>query len=608
MVNGFFPEDKISEIRERASILEVVSDYVNLKKAGKNYRGLCPFHSEKTPSFMVNEEKQIFHCFGCGEGGDVFTFLMKIGPFTFPQAVEELAKRYGVNLTRREVSKAHKEDLEKRELLFQINKIASEYYHQILTQKKEGEKGRKYLAQRGITPEIIENYRIGYAIEGWNGLVNYLWQKKISLEQACQLGLILARKKVEGTLNKEAWYDVFRNRIIFPIFDLHERVVGFGGRLIGEGEPKYINSSESKIYHKGEILYGLHVAKRYISEKDCVIIVEGYFDLLTLHKFGLKNSVATLGTALTPKHIHLLKRYTKNVILLFDPDQAGVQAALRTLPLFLEEGLGPKVISLPKGEDPDTFIRKGNVGTFEKMLAQALPLMDFYLEGLFKTYDFKSIDGKVKIVEEGMKVIRKIPEKIRRDFYIKALSEKLDLKESTLYEILSSLPKDRNKTSTPLPLPSWTEPFPKVEEMVIRLMVHHPELIPRVAKEGIFQEFENPLLKRLGLTLAELFQKKESLDIAEVLSSVEKEISFRLRQFVFEEIGIQREHLEKTLRDCIHRIQQRKLKREGRELRKRIEEMEKKREGKELDILLTRRQEMAKREKGLPEGHPSLKE
>lgn len=548
---------------------------------------------------MVNEEKQIFHCFGCGEGGDVFTFLMKIGQLTFPQAVEALARRYGVRLARREVSKTQKEEWARREILFRINHMACEYYHHLLTQRKEGEKGRKYLAQRGISEEIIQHYRLGYASERWQGLVEYLLEQKAPLERAWQLGLVFPKKKREDSNQKEGWYDAFRNRIIFPIFDLQQRVVGFGGRLIGEGLPKYINSSESEIYHKGEILYGLPEAKRYISEKDCVIIVEGYFDLLTLHQFGLKNSVATLGTALTQNHLHLLKRYTKHIILLFDPDQAGTQAALRTLPLFLEEGLVPKVISLPQGEDPDTFIRKGNMSTFEKMVVEAPPLMDFSLNRLFRAYDSKSIDGKVKIAEEGMKLIQKIPEKIRRDFYVKILAERLEVNESTLHEIISSLPKDRTGTSVPVSQLPSLEQFPKAEEVLIRLLIHHPELIPVVSKEGILQEFENPLLKRLGLAIEDLYKEKERLDIPELLEGLEKDLSERLRKYVFEETGIERNHLEKVLKDCVQKIHQRKLKREGKELLQRIQEMEKQREAEGLEALLFRRQEMAKRIKNL---------
>ena len=253
MASRFFSEEKVSEIRDRSSLLEVISDYVTLKKTGKHYKGLCPFHSEKTPSFMVNEEKQIFHCFGCGEGGDVFTFLIKVGQFSFPQAVEELARRYGIKLPPKELSSAQKKDLAKRDLLFQINQASSDYYHDLLTRQKEGEGARRYLSQRGIREETIQAYRLGYSLDRWDGLVRHIEEKNLSLEMARELGLVFPKKQ-------EGWYDAFRGRIIFPILDLYQRVVGFGGRVIKEGDPQYLNSPESALYHKGDILYGLHEA------------------------------------------------------------------------------------------------------------------------------------------------------------------------------------------------------------------------------------------------------------------------------------------------------------------------------------------------------------
>jgi DNA primase len=590
LANGFFSEEKVSEIRDRSSILEVVSDYVSLKKTGKNYKGLCPFHSEKTPSFMVNEEKQIFHCFGCGEGGDVFTFLMKVGHFSFPQVVEELARRYGVFLPRRELSQTQKREMARREVLFEINQIASEYFHDHLTRRKEGEVARRYLIQRGINEEIILEHRLGYSLERWDGLIQHLQERKVSLEMARELGLILPKKK-------EGWYDVFRGRIIFPIFDLHNRIVGFGGRVVREGQPKYINSPESIIYHKGEILYGLHVARRYAPEKDCVIIVEGYFDLLTLHQYGLKHSVATLGTALTTQHIRTLKRYTKNMITLFDADPAGVQATLRSLPLFLEEGVAGRTISLPKGEDPDGFLRKGKLEEFEKRAAGAVLLIDFFFERLMKTYDVKSIEDKVKIAEEGVALIHKIPEKIRRDFYMRALAEKLDVKESFLYEMLRSSPKDRPKIEEDLKKRSVERNFPKSEEMVVRLMVHHPELIPLISEEGISKEFESPFLRKMAEGLGGLYQKKGRLDLTQALEGLEEGLRGRLCEFVFQESGWEDGQQEKILKDCIRKIREKRLKRDKMELLKRIKEAEKQKGEKGLEALLMERQAMARREK-----------
>jgi DNA primase len=592
LANGFFSEEKVSEIRDRASILEVVSDYINLKKAGKNYKGLCPFHSEKTPSFMVNEEKQIFHCFGCGAGGDVFTFLMKVGNFAFPQAVEELAKRYGVRLPSRELSPAKKKEMAKREILFQINQITSEYFHDLLYRQREGEEGRRYLSQRGLSEKIIKEHRLGYSLERWDGLVQHLQEKKVSLELAWELGLIFPKKR-------EGWYDAFRGRILFPIFDLHQRVVGFGGRLIREGEPKYLNSPESSIYHKGEILYGLQAAKGYIPGKDCVIIVEGYFDLLTLHQFGLKHSVATLGTALTAQHVRILKRYVKNLITVFDADEAGIQASLRALPLFLEEEVVGKTVLLPEGEDPDEFLRKGNLEDFEERVIHAVPLIDFFFEWLMKTHDIKSIDGKVKVAEEGMALIDKIPNQIRKNFYTKTLAEKLDLPESLLMERLRSSPKDRIKAEEDLKKRSVEKSFPKSEEMVVRLMIHHPELIPAITKEGILREFESPVLQKMAEDLEGLYQKRGRLDLTEALGCFEEDLKERLSEFAFQESDLKAGDREKILKDCIQKIRKKKLKKDEDEILKRIKEAEKQRKGKGLDDLLMERQELTKRGKAL---------
>ncbi len=591
MTNGFLSEEKVSEIRDRSSILEVVSDYVNLKKAGKNYKGLCPFHSEKTPSFMVNEEKQIFHCFGCGAGGDVFTFLMKVGNFSFPQAVEELAKRYGVRLPPRELSPAKKKEMDKREILFQINQMASEYFHDLLSRRREGEEGRRYIFQRGMSEKIIKEHRLGYSLERWDGLVQHLQEKKVSLELARELGLIFPKKR-------EGWYDAFRGRILFPIFDLHQRVVGFGGRLIKEGEPKYLNSPESSLYHKGEILYGLQVAKGYIPKKDCVIIVEGYFDLLTLHQFGLKHSVATLGTALTAQHVHILKRYTKNLITVFDADVAGVQASLRALPLFLEEEVSGKTIILPKDEDPDEFLRKGNLEEFEKRAINAVSLIDFFFERLMKTHDTKSIDGKVKVAEEGMALIDKIPNKIRKNFYTKALAERLDLPESLLMERLRSSSKDRSKGEEDFKKRPVEGSFPKSEEMVVRLMIHHPELIPTITEEGILREFESPVLQKMAENLEGLYQRRRGLDLTEALGCFEEDLKERLCEFAFQESDLEAGDREKILKDCIEKIRKKRLKRDEGEILKRIKEAEKQKGGKGLEALLMERQEMTR--KGRP--------
>jgi len=587
-MSGFLSEEKVSEIRDRANILEVVSDYVSLKKAGKNYRGLCPFHSEKTPSFMVNEAKQMFHCFGCGEGGDVFAFLMKVEHYSFPQAIEQLAKRYGVSLPSREMTPGQKKEMAKKNLLFQINQIASEYYHRLLTQGRDGEEARRYLAQRGIGKEMIEDHRLGYSLDRWDGLVQHLRDKKVSLELAWELGLILPKRS-------EGWYDVFRGRVIFPIFDLHRQVVGFGGRIIQTGQPKYLNSPESAIYHKGETLYGLQVAKGYLSERECAIICEGYFDLLTLHRYGFKNSVATLGTALTTQHIRLLKRYTKNLITVFDSDQAGVQATLRTLPLFLEEDVFGKMVLLPKGEDPDTFLRKGGVKDFEKRVQEAIPLIDFFFDQLMRRYDPKSIEGKVKMAQEGVQLIAKVGDPIRRDFYLKSLAERMEVKESILYDLLRSSPKQRVKVQEEFKRQSMGEKnFPRSEELLVRLMIHHPRFIALISGEGVIMEFESPLLRKIAETLEHLYQRKGRVDPKEALGFFEEDIQKRFCQLVFQDEAFEEDQIEKMVRDCIQKIQERRFKKDRLELLKKIKEAEKK-EGRGLEALLAEHQNLLRR-------------
>jgi len=537
---------------------------------------------------MVNEEKQIFHCFGCGAGGDVFKFLMESAHFSFPQAVEELAKRYGVKLPSQELSPTQKREMAKRDILFQINQTASEYFHDLLVRRKEGEEGRKYLSRRGLTQKIIEEYRLGYSPDRWDGLVHYFREKKVPLEMAGELGLVFPRKR-------EGWYDAYRGRILFPVFDLHQRVVGFGGRKLGEGQPKYLNSPESSIYHKGEILYGLHVAKGYAAEKDCVLLVEGYFDLLALHQHGLNYSVATLGTALTQQHTRTLKRYTKNLITVFDADSAGVQATLRSLPIFLGEEVEGKTITLPRGEDPDEFLRKRSSEAFEKEVAEAVPLIDFYMERLMKTYDVKSIDGKVKIAEEGVALIGKMPQKIRQDFYIKSLAERLDLQASLLYEMLQSPRQDRAKIEKDLKKRSVEKSFPKSEEVVLRLMVHYPEMIRIISQEGVLKEFESPGLQRMAFELEKFYQKKGTLDLGEALGDLEEDLRKKLYEFVFEGGSLEGGDREKILKDCIQKIREKRLKRDEGELLKKIKDAERQQEGKGLEALLVARQDLTRR-------------
>ncbi|MBE7415901.1 MAG: DNA primase, partial [Deltaproteobacteria bacterium] len=336
------PKDKIEEIRERASIVQVVSEYVPLTKRGANHLGLCPFHSEKTPSFTVSEEKKIFYCFGCNATGNVITFLMKKEGLAFPDAVRSLAARYGITISESVRPGAP----DKREAVYSALKAASEYFLAEL-RTSEGARAREYLKGRGLTGELAKSFMIGFAPDRWDGLTGHLKRKGVDTDAALSAGLIVKREKSTGH------YDRFRGRVVFPITDTRGRIIGFGGRTMDDKvQPKYLNSPESPVFRKGETLFGLSQAREAIQKEGSVIVVEGYFDLVALVKHGFNNSVATMGTALTAEHVRLLKGYTASIYCLFDADEAGKKAAIRGLDLFLNEDVACRAVLLDKGKDP----------------------------------------------------------------------------------------------------------------------------------------------------------------------------------------------------------------------------------------------------------------
>ncbi|NVM57965.1 MAG: DNA primase [Desulfobacterales bacterium] len=388
---GFIPEDKIADVRNAANIVDVISEYVALKKAGKNFLGLCPFHAENRPSFTVSQEKQIFHCFGCRQGGNVFTFVMQYHNLSFPEAVRSLAQKYGIEIPTREMSPSQRRKLEEKERLFQLNQEAADYFKGVLLESPLGKRGRDYLTRRQMAAQVIDRFGLGYAPGGWSNLVQYFSGKGVSLNDVEMAGLVIAKKG-------GGYYDRFRGRVIFPICDIHERVVGFGGRSLDDSLPKYLNSPETPVYHKSRTLYGLHVAKERSRQPGSVFTVEGYFDLLALHCHGIKNVVATLGTALTQEHVRILKGYAEQVILVFDSDEAGMKAAERSLPLFKEEKVDARIMILPEGKDPDSYVFEVGGDGFGQRAERALDLIEFLVVSAVKKYGL-SPEGKIRIVE-----------------------------------------------------------------------------------------------------------------------------------------------------------------------------------------------------------------
>jgi len=387
-----FSSDLLEEIRNRCDIVDIISEYVHLKQAGKSFKGLCPFHGEKTPSFMVSPEKQLFHCFGCGEGGNVFNFLMKYEKISFFEAVKMLAKKSGVSLPVDE----EKENFlnRQKERLYKLNNLTANYYRECLFKTNQGKKIINYLKKRGINDTSVEKYKLGYAPSGWDVLTNFLKKKGYSYEELTK-ARIINKSKIEGK-----YIDYFRDRIIFPIFNLSGRVIGFGGRVLDDSLPKYINSPETLVYNKGSNLYSLNFAKEDIRKKGYLIIVEGYTDVLITQQYEFNNVAASLGTALTARQIDLIKRFTDMVLIAYDADSAGNMATLRSLDLLVKAGLEVKVIDLPQGYDPADFLIKKGRTPFQNLIDGSLSLIDYKLKLLYSKNSIKTIEGKVKVIKE----------------------------------------------------------------------------------------------------------------------------------------------------------------------------------------------------------------
>ena len=432
------PENKIEEIRSAASIVDVISEFVQLRKRGKNYIGLCPFHSEKTPSFTVSEEKQIYHCFGCHAGGNVFKFLMEFEKISFVESVQELAEKSGITL------EYNDEGLEERqteqELLFDINHSVGRYFSDNLLHNDEGEIARNYFDKRKIKLQTQRSFGLGYSLPGKDNLVDFLTKDKIDIDKALSLGLI-------GSNESGRLYDKFSGRIIFPIFSPNGRVVAFAGRVLDTAQKtaKYLNSPESLIYTKGRTLYGLSLAKDEIRKMDKAIIVEGYMDLISLFQNGIKNVVAVSGTALTDEQVQLLSRYTKNVVLLFDADTAGIKASMRSIEILLRKNMDVKIASVPEGEDPDSYVNKFGKESFDGIIQKAQNFLEYQSTYYENQGMFEDPAKTAEAIRELVKPVALISDELKRTLLLKNISKKFNLREMLLEEELRKILKDLNK-------------------------------------------------------------------------------------------------------------------------------------------------------------------
>lgn len=590
------PEEIVEEVRLRTDIVEIISEHVGLQRKGKNYLGLCPFHSEKTPSFTVTPEKQMFYCFGCHAGGNVFSFLMKKENWNFVETVRYLAQKQGINLPEKELSPREKAHQTRRRRWEEIHDWATGYFHEVLIQKPEGEPGREYFRRRGIELETIKEFRLGYAPDRWDGLLQALQTRGISPEELAQAGLVIER---DGRGGATGYYDRFRNRVIFAILDSRQKTIGFGGRVLDNSTPKYLNSPETEFFNKGHHLYGMHRAYQGIRQHGFALLAEGYMDVIALQKNGFHNAVASLGTALTREQGRLLKRYTDHVIIVFDSDQAGIQATLRSGEILRDMGLRVDILNLPDAKDPDEFLKTSGVEAFKDSLAKAQPYVQFkYFTIIRSKPNLKdplraAAPDKAELVRELAPDILKVTDPVEREGYERFLSLELGL---SLENIQRGILDKRPETSENLGKPEKNlqkqdksarkrdnisrcankaqyEPAVidggyRAERIILRLLLEG--LIP-VSYLDDFDEglWKDPLHKEIYNHL-----KNSGYKVNGALPNMESDtLESKAAQIMLEEMDTS--NPERLFQDCLKRIQSQKKEATIEELEARIIELEK---------------------------------
>ncbi|MBO4793058.1 MAG: DNA primase, partial [Deltaproteobacteria bacterium] len=552
---------------ERADIVEVISSYVSLKRAGANYQGLCPFHAEKTPSFNVSPARQIFHCFGCGVGGNVFSFLMRLEGLSFGQAVKAVGARYGIEVEDKPFDSRAQERARRRELLLRVNELAAEFYQNILFQSPEGKRGLEYLQRRGYGMETARHFRLGFAPDRWDALAAYLQGKGYDPEIGRQLGLLRPGK------NDGRDRDFFRNRLMFPVVDSSGAVVAFGGRALADETPKYLNSPESPVYHKGRTLYGLGQARSAMSRTGEVIIVEGYFDLLAVAGAGFENVVATCGTALTTEHAVLLQRHGKKVALLFDGDSAGWKATLRAMEILLGTDVATTVIMLEDGADPDSFIQDHGAQAFAERFAQARPALEVFMEKMLREAG-QERESRARAAESVAAKISLLASPVKRELYLRELAERVGVSMQAL--AMAGREMSAASRVTAMAPRQTREDIPlKNQQWLLRLLVLDGNLRQRLEAEGAERYFADPdYLMTAEQILACGADDKALADLLEgaELSENQRRI---VREALQGDVASLTEDREKIFQDCCQATETQRLKKRSRELTREIVEAEK---------------------------------
>jgi len=544
------------EIKRAADIVQVIGQYVQLKKAGKNFMGLCPFHAEKAPSFMVSPDRQMFHCFGCKKGGDVFAFWMDYHGVTFPEAFKDLAEKHGIPITETFSSSEEREKTRTRETLFKINETAAQYFQEALTQAGGGDPAIQYLKKRALSKEIISEFRLGYAPDVWDGLTHYLTSRQINMERAVQAGLIIPKKG-------GGYYDRFRGRLMFPIFNLRGQVIGFGGRVLNDALPKYLNTPETPVFHKGEFPYGLHASYKAIRQKGIAVIVEGYMDLLALRKHGLEEVVATLGTALTHDHIRKIKGYAREAIVVFDSDEAGRVAAIRSLPLFMNEGLPARAVALPHGHDPDSFVNQNGLSAFLTFLEKAAPMFDFFLDQKL-AQGGSDIEGKVGVLKEILPVLAQLRNRAQRSLYAGRLSERMGIKEDVILSELKAVSKGLSERGLQQALKeriAESKAKQRIGDLqLLNLLVHHPMAVSGLMGTDCMTLLSDAATSQIVKKIFETYRQEGRFSPERLEENLEsEEIRIRLREALLADSIYSDQEVKQAVREIEEKVRQKRM-------------------------------------------------
>ncbi len=558
----FYPEELVEEVRTRNDIVDVISGYVKLQRKGSSYFGLCPFHNEKSPSFSVSPGKQMYYCFGCGAGGNVLTFIMEYENYSFPEALKLLADRAGVKLPEQEYSKEERRQQDLRTAILEVNKTAAKYYYYQL-RTEAGKPGMDYLKNRQLSEETMQRFGLGYAGKYSDGLYRYLKQKGVSDELLRQSGLM-------NVDEKRGMYDKFWNRVIFPIMDVNNRVIGFGGRVMGDGKPKYLNSPETKVFDKSRNLYGLNVART--SRKKYIIVCEGYMDVISMHQAGFTNSVASLGTALTSQHASLLKRYTQEVILSYDSDEAGIKAALRAIPLLKEAGLTARVLRMAPYKDPDEFIKTLGTEAFQERINQAQNSFLFEVSILETGYDMKDPESKTMFFREVSKKIAGFEMEVERENYIEAIAQRYHtsfegLRKMVLRYLMQGEVPSRPEVFRSRKAMEKEDGLLKSQRMLLTWLTEYKGLYQTVKECVTPEDFTTEFYRQVASLLFEQLDLGE-LDPARIIDHfTDAQEQKQAAQLFHTQVPVQNDtELKKAIRETVGKVMEAGLERQNAEL------------------------------------------